>query len=168
MKRRGTVSHFTRSRPFVVLQLRRRRETRSVLVRAHLIGDDYEERRGAVLAHAIATAMTSCAIWQRCSDSGPSAAIPATATALEDGSHGSLDADKVLEDLLATASRHPRRLASLEQTLRRLETDPRFAEIVPPTSASSGLPSTPRGRRRSDEADGGRARTPSWTLRHWV
>lgn len=118
--------------PFVVLELRAPGDARRVLVRAQLLGDDYEERRGAVLAHAIANR----------EDFLRYLAALLGLTGLGgydidgDGSGGwfgsALEADRVLEDLLATASRHPRRLASLEQTLRRLQTDPRFAEIVPP------------------------------------
>jgi hypothetical protein len=117
--------------PFVVLQLRAPSETRSVLVRAHLIGDDYEERRGAVLAHAIANRDDFMRYLAALLGLGPLGGYPVDADGAGGWFAGNLDADKVLEDLLATASRHPRRLASLEQTLRRLETDSRFAEIVP-------------------------------------
>ena len=43
-----------------------------------------------------------------------------------------LRVDRVLEDLLTTASRQPARLGSLDQTLAALRRDPLFAEIVPP------------------------------------
>ena len=39
--------------------------------------------------------------------------------------------DRILEDLLTTASRNPTRLESLDQTLIALRADVRFGDVVP-------------------------------------
>lgn len=116
--------------PFVVLELRADGAIRRVLVRATLEGDDYEDRRGAVLAHAIRDRegflrylAALLGLTFAAGHAGTGDGVGAWFT----GSGG----DRVLEDLLATASRQPKRLASLDQTLRRLEQDAQFAEIVP-------------------------------------
>lgn len=120
--------------PFVLLRLKLAEGSTSILVRANLVGDS-ESRRGNVLASAIAdregflrylAALLGLPVAALADGEGRGAW-----TGLGFGSTGHLD--RVLEDLLTTASRNPRRLASLEQTLRALEADDDTRNVIPPT-----------------------------------
>lgn len=117
--------------PFVVLNARTSAGSRSVLIRAQLDGDP-ADRRGAVLAHAISSREDFLRYLGALLgiDLG---LLGATGSGdLSGGSWASAASiDRVLEDLLVTASRSPERLRTLEQTLAHLRRDEAFAQIVP-------------------------------------
>jgi hypothetical protein len=115
--------------PFLVLTASSTGASRRMLVRAKITGDP-PDRRSSILASAIKSKddfMRYLAALL-----GHSTGSRGEQTGGFDGWVGGLRGDRVLEDLLDTASRRPKSLASLEETLRHLEHDPNFAEIVPP------------------------------------
>lgn len=118
--------------PFIRLTISKGERSQVALVRARLHGDP-EHRVGAVLAHA----MTSRGDFMRYLsvllglDLGRVPAADAIGGPPVRWTLASGGSERVLENLLTAASRAPERLASLDSTLRRLEKDPRFAEIVP-------------------------------------
>lgn len=117
--------------PFVVIHARGDGAARRVLVRAELDGDP-PGRRAAVLAHAISSREDFLRYL---------AALLGYDLGLFGGAGGEVAGgswtaasriDRVLEDLLVTASRSPQRLRTLQQTLTQLRRDEAFAQIVPP------------------------------------
>ena len=118
--------------PFVVVTVSSEGRVRNVLVRANIHGDP-DDRRKAVIARAIRSREDFMRYL--------AALLGYDAFGLGGvgGEEGGFDAwctgvgvDRVLEDLLTTASRAPERLASLGHTLDALSRDPRFDAIVPP------------------------------------
>ena len=118
--------------PFVVVTLSSQGATRDILVRADIQGDP-EGRRKAVIARAIRSRedfmryLAALLGYDTHGLGGPGGSSGSGFDAWLPGA----GVDRVLEDLLTTASRHPERLASLGQTLDALRRDPQFASIVP-------------------------------------
>ena len=120
--------------PFVILRLSLAEGNASILVRANLIGDA-EGRRGNVMAAAIADRESFMRYLAAL------LGLPVAAIGEGDGSGAAwtgagfgqaVRLDRILEDLLTTASRQPDRLGSLEQTLRALEADQATRDVIPP------------------------------------
>lgn len=118
--------------PFVVVTLKAAGSTRNVLVRADIAGDPPNRRR-SVIAQAIKSPedflryLAALLGFAGTSGHGDGSG--------EGGAFGSwiadIQVDRVLEDLLTTASRNPTRLESLNQTLTALKQDHRFGDVVP-------------------------------------
>lgn len=118
--------------PFVVVTLKAGGSTRNVLVRADIAGDPPNRRR-SVIAQAIKSPedflryLAALLGFAGTSGHGDGSS--------EGGAFGSwiadIQVDRVLEDLLTTASRNPTRLESLDQTLTALKQDHRFGDVVP-------------------------------------
>ncbi|TIC80332.1 phospholipase D family protein [Crenobacter intestini] len=118
--------------PFVVVTLKADGSTRNVLVRADIAGDPPSRRR-SVIAQAIkspedflrylAALLGFTGASGRRDGSGEAGAFG--------GWIADIHVDRVLEDLLTTASRNPTKLESLDQTLATLKQDERFGEVVP-------------------------------------
>ncbi len=118
--------------PFVVVTLSSQGAIRDLLVRADIQGDP-DGRRKAVIARAIRSRedfMRYLAALLGYDPDGLGGAGGSDGSGSDAWLPG-VGVDRVLEDLLTTASRHPERLASLGQTLDALRRDPRFATIVP-------------------------------------
>ncbi|WP_282295174.1 phospholipase D family protein [Stenotrophomonas sp. PS02289] len=118
--------------PFVVITLSSQGAQRNVLVRAALHGDP-DHRRRSVLARAIRSRedflryLAALLGYQTLGISGAGGGDGGPFDRWFNG----IGVDRVLEDLLTTASRHPERLTSLGQTLDALGRDPEFGRIVP-------------------------------------
>jgi hypothetical protein len=118
--------------PFIVLTLKAEGATRNVLIRAQLEGDPPTRRR-SVIAQAINSPEDFLRYLAAL------LGLTATPNAGAGRSEGGMFAgwlpdvhvDRVLEDLLTTASRNPSRLESLDQTLSALQQDERFGRVVP-------------------------------------
>ncbi len=118
--------------PFVVVTVKAEGSTRNVLVRADIEGDP-PSRRKSVIAQAIKSPEDFlrylAALLGLVSGSGPGGGEG------EGGFFGGwvadMRVDRILEDLLTTASRNPTRLESLDQTLTALRADERFGDVVP-------------------------------------
>lgn len=118
--------------PFVVLRLQGPSRSRTMLVRANLTGDP-PHRRGAILARAIRSPEDFLRYL---------AALlghPDDATPPDDPGHGlgdrskwlrGLRADRILEDLLTTVARAPKRLDTLHETLLQLDAHPETRDYV--------------------------------------
>lgn len=119
--------------PFVVVTIKAEGSIRNVLVRADIAGDPPNRRR-SVIAQAIkspedflrylATLLGVTGAPGRGDGSGEGGIFGGWI----DGIH----VDRVLEDLLTTASRSPTKLESLDQTLTALKQNERFGDVVPP------------------------------------
>lgn len=119
--------------PFVVVTLKVDGSTRNMLVRANIAGDP-PTRRHSVIAQAIKSPedflryLAALLGFTGAPGHGDSNG--------ERGAFGGwiadIHVDRVLEDLLTTASRNPTKLESLDQTLTALKQDDRFANVVPP------------------------------------
>lgn len=105
--------------PFVVLRVGGSASA-STLVRADLRGDP-PGRREAVLASAITDAASFLRYLAALLGTDVGAVAPGSGRGVEAGGWAGLHGDRILEDLLTTASRHPDRLVTLDQTLRHLE-----------------------------------------------
>lgn len=120
--------------PFVVLRLHGPRAQRTVLVRADLIGDP-EHRRGAVLARAIRSPEDFLRYLSAMLGFHGGIEFPIGGTGLGAGERGmwlrGIRADRILEDLMTTVARAPKRLDSLHETLRELDGHPETREYVP-------------------------------------
>jgi hypothetical protein len=116
--------------PFVVFTVSRDASSRRVLIRAQITGDP-PDRRGSVLAGAI-TSTDDFMRYLAALLGRPNGFGAGGGTQGFEGWVGGLRGDRVLEDLLFTASRNPGSLASLDHTLRYLERDPGTAGVVPP------------------------------------
>lgn len=118
--------------PFVVMSLSSEGASRTVLVRANIHGDP-EDRRKSVLARAIRSRedfMRYLAALLGYDTGG----FTRTAGSEQDPGESwlpGIGVDRILEDLLTTASRNPEQLTSLGQTLDVLGREPQFDAIVP-------------------------------------
>lgn len=118
--------------PFVVVTVKADGSTRNLLVRADIEGDP-PSRRKSVIAQSIKSPEDFlrylAALLGLVSGSGPGGGEG------EGGFFGAwvadMRVDRILEDLLTTASRNPTRLESLDQTLTALRADERFGDVVP-------------------------------------
>lgn len=117
--------------PFIVVTLKADGSTRNILVRADIAGDPPHRRR-AVIAQAIRSPEDFLRYL--------AALLGFSGTAARDAGTGDGGifggwiadiVDRVLEDLLTTASRNPTKLESLDQTLATLRQDQRFGDVVP-------------------------------------
>ncbi|MCD9198327.1 phospholipase D family protein [Aeromicrobium wangtongii] len=125
-----TTRHIT---PFVVLRVELAAKSHSVLVRATMTGDP-EGRKESTIALAIRTRddflryLGALLGWN----------LPFLAGGDGDGERSggrwgsAKPEDRLLEDLVTTASRAPERFESLESTLRHLESNPELAGLTPP------------------------------------
>ncbi|MBD2760540.1 hypothetical protein IEE94_13590 [Yimella sp. cx-573] len=120
--------------PFVLLHLSLAEGKTSILVRANLIGDS-ENRRGDVMPGAISDRESFMRYLAAL------LGLPVTGFAEGDGNGEqwtgrgfgtSLRLERILEDLLTTASRNPERLGTLQQTLRALEANEATMDVIPP------------------------------------
>jgi hypothetical protein len=118
--------------PFVVVTVKAEGSTRHLLVRADIEGDP-PSRRKSVIAQSIKSPEDFlrylAALLGLVSGFGPGGGEG------EGGFFGGwvagMRVDRILEDLLTTASRNPTRLESLDQTLTALRADERFGDVVP-------------------------------------
>lgn len=117
--------------PFVVLEVRGAGLVRRTLVRARLVGDP-DDRRRSVIANAISSRddffRYLAALLGFDVGFGPAGGGGKFGGGWGQGG----GSNRVLEDLLTTASREPHRLASLDETLKQLRSRPDIADIVPP------------------------------------
>lgn len=116
--------------PFVVLEAHAGGAVRRTLVRAQLVGDP-EDRRRSVIANAIASRDDFFRYLAALLGDELGFGSAGTGDGLFSGGWIGGGSTRVLEDLLITASRHPARLASLDETLKQLRGRPDVAEIVP-------------------------------------
>jgi len=116
--------------PFVVLEAHAGGAVRRTLVRAQLVGDP-EDRRRSVIANAIASRDDFLRYLAALLGVELEFGSAGTGNGLFSGGWIGGGSTRVLEDLLVTASRHPARLASLDETLKQLRGRPDVAEIVP-------------------------------------
>jgi hypothetical protein len=116
--------------PFVVLEAHAGGAVRRTLVRAQLVGDP-EDRRRSVIANAIASRDDFLRYLAALLGVELGFGSAGTGDGLFSGGWIGGGSTRVLEDLLVTASRHPARLASLDETLKQLRGRPDVAEIVP-------------------------------------
>lgn len=119
--------------PWVVLKLSRASMRRTVLARAELVGDP-PERRSAIIAHAIHTRddfLRYLAATLGIPFGGAFTAAPDAGQRLDGGWRAGPRDEQILEDLLTTASRAPRRLDTLDATLRQLDARSETRAIVP-------------------------------------
>ncbi len=124
-----TVEEIT---PFVVLTTRAQGRHHSVLVRAEISGDPSQRRR-SVIANAIRSRDDFLRYLSALLGAMVGGGLPPAGAdgAGYDSWIEGIRMDRVLEDLLTTASRSPRRLESLDHTLSVLQADQRFTAIVP-------------------------------------
>ncbi|MBS1770571.1 MAG: hypothetical protein JSS77_12975 [Acidobacteria bacterium] len=119
--------------PFVVVTVSSEGATRNILVRADIHGDP-DDRRKSVIARAIRSRddfMRYLAALLGYDTLGLGGAGGTDGSRFDSWLPG-VSVNRVLEDLLTTASRNPERLASLGHTLDALRRDPQFESIVPP------------------------------------
>ena len=116
--------------PFVVLEAHAGGAVRRTLVRAQLVNDP-EDRRRSVIANAIASRDDFLSYLAALLEVELGTGSAGTGDGLFGGRWTGGGASRVLEDLLVTASRHPVRLASLDETLKQLRARPDIADIVP-------------------------------------
>ena len=118
--------------PFIVLTLKAAGSTRNVLIRAQLEGDPPTRRR-SVIAQAINSPEDFLRYLAALlgSTAAPNAGAGRGESGMFAGWLPDVHVDRVLEDLLTTASRNPSRLESLDQTLSALQQDERFGRVVP-------------------------------------
>ena len=112
--------------PFVVVRLQGPSRSRTMLVRANLTGDP-AHRRGAILARAIRSPedfMRYLAALLGHPDDARPADDPGTGPGDRSKWLRGLRADRVLEDLLTTVARAPKRLETLHETLQQLDAHP--------------------------------------------
>jgi hypothetical protein len=119
--------------PFVVVTLKADGCIRNVLVRADIAGDPPNRKR-SVIAQAIKSPEEFLRYLATLLDvtGAPGRGDGSGEGGIFGGRIAGIHVDRVLEDLLTTASRNPTRLESLDQTLTALKQDERFGDVVPP------------------------------------